>query len=202
MTDIYLVRHPETDWNADKRYQGRTGRPLTRRGAASLAGLAAYLRDSKPDRVVSSPAPHALVLARAVADGYRPAGDVVVDESWQEIDHGRWEGLDYFEVLRRFGPAARRRFDDPLRYRGHGGETLAEADRRVRRCWSRLLALGDEGTVVVVSHATPIRLVLCRCLGVAPVELWRFPVDNGGVSRIRAGAGITSADLLNRRVQP
>lgn len=192
---IYLIRHPETDWNRQRRYQGRTGRPLTGHGAATIPALVEYLRDRTPGTVVSSPAAHARAAAEAIAEATGSGNDLLVDDGWCEIDHGSWEGLRHDEVTARFGVEAEDRFNEPLHYQGHRGETLREADLRVACSWAALVEGG--GDKVVVSHATPIRLVLCRCLGIPAARQWSFRIDNSSITGIDVTGETTTIDFVN-----
>lgn len=196
---IYLVRHPETDWNRAGRYQSRTGRPFTDRGAASVEALVEYFHGRSPQRVVSSLAAHARGAADRIAAMAGSGDGAIVDDDWREIDHGAWEGLRHDEVLERFGAEVARRFDDPRRYDGHGGETLRAAAVRVARSWEALA--GTAGDVVVVSHATPIRLVLCRCLGLPMERQWGFRIDNSSVTGVSIDGGTATIEFVNHRIQ-
>jgi len=197
---VYLIRHPETDWNRDGRYQGRTGRPLTGADDESIHMIRQWMRDCAPGCIVTSPASHARALADDIAENLAAAMQPVVDPAWHEVDHGAWEGLRHQEVAARFGDAAMQRFSDPD-YAGHGGETLTAATARIDRAWRALLADAPAVTAVV-SHATPVRLVLCHCLALPPARQWRFRVDNSSATRIDVAEGTPIIGFVNRRVQP
>lgn len=194
---IYLVRHAETDWNRERRYQGWTDRPLTDRGEESFRCIVDHMNDLEPDFVVSSPTGQARGLAASIA----APRTIVIDERWSEIDHGAWEGLRHDDVVRRFGPGAAERFDDPFRYSDHGGETLADVESRVARAWDDLAAMKRE-VIAVVTHATPIRLVLCRCLELPADSQWRFRIDNGGLTGISVAGDAATIEFVNHRVTP
>lgn len=91
------------------------------------------------------------------------------------------------------------RFDDPD-YNRHGGETLAEVDARVALTWETLVARTRD-TAAVVSHATPIRLVLCRTLGLPASMQWRFRVDHSSLTRIDIAEESTVIGFVNHRAQ-
>lgn len=196
---IYLIRHPETDWNRQRRYQGRTARPLTGRGEISALGVVEWMREHPPAFIASSPTAHAGELARRIVRDVESVPEPVFDDGWCEVDHGAWEGLLHDEVEQRFGGDAVKRFEDP-RYDAHGGESLAQVDSRVGRAW-RSLVTSPGGVTAVVSHATPIRIVLCRCLGLSVSSHWRFRVDNSSVTRIDVAGNSTVIGFVNRRVR-
>lgn len=196
---IFLIRHPETDWNRQKRYQGRTARPLTGRDEASTLAVIEWMRECAPDIVASSPTMHARSLAERISLALDSSLEAEIDVGWCEADHGSWEGLLHDEVDRRFGSDAAERFHDP-HYDRHGGETLSEVDSRVGRTWQTLVARAGSAAAVV-SHATPIRLVLCRCLRLSGSMQWRFRVDNSSVTRIDVAGDSAAIGYVNRRVQ-
>lgn len=196
---IFLIRHPETDWNRQKRYQGRTGRPWTGRDETSTLAVIRWMSECRLDVVASSPTTHARALAERISRVVESMPDPAVDDGWCEVDHGAWEGLHHDEVTQRFGTEAVERFDDPD-YNRHGGETLAEVDARVALRWEALVARTRD-TAAVVSHATPIRLVLCRTLGLPASMQWRFRVDHSSLTRIDIAEESTVISFVNHRAQ-
>ncbi len=127
-TTIVLVRHGETDWNRDNRFQGRADPPLNDTGRAQARVLAAELGDGELRRCVHEPAPAS--AQRQPRSSPAASGlDAVPDASLMEVDVGSWSGLTRTEVEARF-PAGFARW---LEY-GHGwddGETYDELGARV-----------------------------------------------------------------------
>jgi 2,3-bisphosphoglycerate-dependent phosphoglycerate mutase/probable phosphoglycerate mutase len=185
MGDIWLVRHTETDWNRERRYQSHSDRPLTRRGERQLRAVVDYFREHAVATVISTGLARTDRLAAAIVDRHAGARHVR-DVRWREIDHGCWEGLTYGEVKRSFGARADARFADPRRSRVHRGETLLELERRVRAAWSAL-ARRRRGGCVVVAHATPLQVIACRMLGVPVTRYWQVRIELGSVSLVRLG---------------
>lgn len=189
--DVWLVRHTETDWNRSGRYQSRSDRPLTRRGVAHLEAVAEFFREARVALVVSSGLLRSDRLARAIADRHEGGATLVRDERWAEVDHGRWEGFTYAEVIERFGEGAAERFREPSRSRVHGGETLDGLAERVSAAWEELPRLQSKGCVVV-THATPIQALVCRILHVPLECYWQIRIDLGGITCVQVhGAGAT-----------
>ncbi len=194
MADIWLVRHTETDWNEQRRYQSHSDRPLTPAGVARLRTVVEFLREASIDLVVSTGLARTDVLAAAIA-GRHEGARRAEDRRLREIDHGRWEGLTYDDVKARFGEKVDERFRDPWRSRVHEGETLAEVTDRVRAAW-RELSRTREG-VCVVAHATPLQVLLCGFLGMPMDRHWRVRLDLGGISRVRVEPGGARVRFLN-----
>lgn len=182
-TGVWLVRHGQTQFNRERRYLGVGDSPLTEYGRLQTAALAARLRSLPFHVALVSPAERARLTAMAILEG-RSHVIVQIDPAWAEINQGRWEGLTYREVLARYPEEARARWNDGLHGRPQGGESLAEAYARVAAAWQRLLREQQGKRVLVVTHATPIQLVLCLCCGQAPVEHWRWRIDLGSITAI------------------
>ena len=91
MTRILLVRHGETDWNRDERWQGHAGPSLNQRGRAQAEAVAARLAGRQPAALVTSDLPRAVETAEVIAEatGLRPS----LDAGLREVDVGSWSGL-------------------------------------------------------------------------------------------------------------
>ncbi len=187
-TSIWLVRHGQTELNKARRYQGTTDSPLTPFGQRQAEALARRLRRIPFKVAVVSPSMRANATAETIlADRDAP---VLADPRWAETSHGRWEGLTYDEVRARFPREAAERFADTLHGKPAGGESLAEVAQRVAEGWRALLQQNPGGRVLVVTHATPVQLVLCQIAGMSPELHWRWRGDLGSVTAIDVyGAG-------------
>lgn len=172
---LVLVRHGQTQVNAEGRLQGRVDVPLTelgRRQAATLAGAV-----SGAARVVSSP----LLRARETASVFGLPVDV--DERWVEMDYGEYDGRPFGEVPVELWKRWR---VDPS-YRPPGGESLAAVGTRVRAACESLLAEAAEHDVVVVSHVSPIKAAVAWALGVGDEVVWRMFLEVASVCRVAVG---------------
>ena len=95
---LFLVRHGETDWNREGRFQGQQDTPLNDRGRGQARGVAERLRGHRFDAVVSSPLSRALDTARAIQTAAGRTDPVILEEGITEIHHGDWEGRLASEV--------------------------------------------------------------------------------------------------------
>ena len=89
------------------------------------------------------------------------------------------------------------RFADALHGRATGGESLAEVERRVMDGWRTLLQQHPGGRVLVVTHATPIQLVLCRVSGMPSALHWRWRVDLGSLTALDVYGGGAIVRMVN-----
>lgn len=172
---LILVRHGQTQTNAEGRLLGRADPPLTELGRRQAATLAAAV--GPVDRVVASP----LARARETAAGFGLPVDV--DERWIEIDYGDFEGRPLADV-----PADLwQRWRSDLDFCPPGGESLRQVAVRVREACEGLLAEATEGNVVVVSHVSPIKASVAWALGAGDEVIWRLFLDVASISRVAVG---------------
>ncbi len=194
-TAIYFVRHGQTTANKQRRYQSYSDSPLTAYGQAQAEALAQRLQRLPFDVALISP----LGRCRATADAILADRDHVarIDApEWQEVHHGRWEGLSYAEVLTNYPEEARERWDRGIHGKAQGGESLAEAALRIDAAWHNLLEQYPGGRVLVVTHATPIQLVICRIFGLTPTAQWQWRIDQGSLTAM----DVYAAGTIMRRV--
>lgn len=158
--EIVLVRHAESIWNAEGRWQGQTDVPLSEKGRAEAAALGARLGALPFDRRIVSD------LARTGATAAAIGGIFERERAWREIDLGTWGGLLHAEVQERFPDelaAMLEGRDVPL----GGGESVPGFEARARRALAELIARGREGErVLVVTHGGVIRAIVMHLLGV------------------------------------
>lgn len=160
---IVCLRHGQTLWNVEHRFQGHSDIPLDATGLAQAARAASLLAALKPTLIVSSDLQRANDTALALG---RIVGlDVAVDKDFRERGGGAWEGLTRDEIAARWP-------EEYIAWEAPGGEPVAEVAARVAasiRRWAGKLA--DDGLLVVASHGAALRLGICELLGL-PESLW------------------------------
>jgi broad specificity phosphatase PhoE/ribonuclease HI len=186
-TRLILLRHGETSMTAERRYSGRGDVALTPRGTAQAKASAvrvAALAD-RVAAVVTSPLARCVGTAEEVAAAAGSA-PVVVEPDLVECDFGEWEGKTFSEVRRPWP----RELDEWLAsttVAPPGGESFEAVTARVRRVVSRLLSEYEGATVVVVSHVTPIKLILRDALAAGDAFLHRLYLDAASISIVDSG---------------
>jgi broad specificity phosphatase PhoE len=153
-TTIVLVRHGETDWNRERRFQGHADTPLNEAGRRQALELAGTLRGARLTAVYTSPLRRATETARIVGDelGLEPRPL----EALREIDVGDWQGMTVDEVKTRFPEQA----DVAWRSGWPNGETYDQLAERVVPALLELGRLHPDDRILVVTHAGPIRAAL------------------------------------------
>lgn len=185
-TLFYFVRHGASTWNAQNRLCGRTDVPLSDAGRWQAARLAERLRVLPPDAIYTSPLQRAVQSAETVARAVslKP----VVDERLIEVNYGAWEGKTFAEIMAQDSAAYRAWDADPAAVAPPRGESGNQALARVTPFldWLSARHPAEREHVVVVSHKTLCRLVVCHILGPAPSEYRRrLTMDNAAVNILR-----------------
>jgi broad specificity phosphatase PhoE len=171
VTTLLLVRHGETDWNAEGRLQGHTDRPLSDYGRRQAQRLAEELDGEELDAIYSSDLARARETALIV--GERLDLPVELDPDLREKDWGTWEGLTAIER-------------DRVEFVGESTE--AHQDRILRALQGISERLPGDARVLVVTHGGSMRRVQTSAMGMAlPVVencgRWLCTCENG---RLRA----------------
>ena len=152
-TTILLARHGETDWNAERRVQGHTDRPLNGTGIAQARALAEELSADAIDAVYSSDLERAQQTAEVVADARGLPVETLPE--LRERDFGTWEGLTDEEVFERFPDARSGPWGD--------AESRDELGARILEACKRIASRHPGGSVLVVTHGGPVRAMLTYC---------------------------------------
>jgi probable phosphoglycerate mutase len=173
---VLLVRHGETPWNAEGRYQGQTDIPLSPVGEDQARKLGARLADVAIARAIASPLVRAIRTAQLALGSSREAL-LTSDPGFLEIGHGDWEGKLAAEIAAVDGArfAAWRSAPDTVQMPGAGGESLQQVLDRAWPAFERACAgIGADKTLLVVAHDAVNRVLLDRVLGVPLSRLWAF----------------------------
>jgi ribonuclease H / adenosylcobalamin/alpha-ribazole phosphatase len=195
-TTTVLLRHGDTQLSPEHRFSGLRDLPLSANGTRQAQAAACRLATGAPiDAVVSSP------LQRAVATAAIAAGELgltaAIDDDLRETDFGDWDGFTLEEIQQRWPAAAAAWRRDPEQA-PPGGESFADTSCRVNRACDRLLRDHGGQTVLVVSHVTPIKIMLCRALDVPLSTLYRLYLGSACINEIQwHGRGFAAVHRVN-----
>ena len=176
-----LLRHGQTPMSVQKRYAGRTDAPLTEVGVQQAAAAAKRLASAGLGVIVTSPLLRTVQTAQAVAAVTGAA--VVTDDGFRETDFGAWEGLTFAEVRERWPAEISAWLADPD-VAPPGGESFTDVSARVTAALDRVLAARAGQTVLIVSHVTPIKMLVAAALLAPPAALYRMHLDVAALCEI------------------
>ncbi|MDP5184190.1 bifunctional RNase H/acid phosphatase [Blastococcus sp. BMG 814] len=194
-TVTHLLRHGQTEHTPERRFSGRNELPLSRTGRAEAEAAGERAAELGIEVVVASPLRRTRETAEIVAA--RLGLPVEFDDDLVELDFGDLEGLTSDEARARH-PLAVRRFLADVTVAAPGGESIADVGRRVAGARQRILARHAGRTVLVVSHVTPIKLLLAAGLGVGDDVVHRVFLEAASLCTVAWSTdGRSSVRLLN-----
>lgn len=198
MVRIILIRHGETTWNIEGRYQGQEDTPLSPRGIAQGKRAAEALKDIPIDVCIASPLSRARDTCRFAADFH--GLPVLTDERLTEISHGAWEGVLAEEIAAKYPKEFRLWHIRPDLVQMPGGENLEDVRRRARAAFDDIAAKYDGKTVLAAAHDAVNKVILCDILGLSMAHFWQIKQDNACINVIEYDKGAWRLVLMNSTV--
>ncbi len=181
MTTLILVRHGESEANLGNYYAGHLDALLTERGFAQAKLTAKYIKENyKVDKVYASDLKRAYATGQAIANAF--GVEITSDSNLREIDAGEWDGVAFDELINS-NEDYRFYLEDIGNSKCTGGESVAQLQQRVSEAMNKIVAENDGKTVVVATHATPIRTMQCLWEGKTLDDMKNIPwVANASVT--------------------
>ena len=164
MTRLCLIRHGQTDWNLEGRYQGQTDVPLNATGLAQALELVEELKDQPFAAVYASNLQRAMETANILAEPFHLP--VTIEPRLVEISQGEWEGKLFTDIKQRYPWLSEKLASDAENLRPPGGETVGEVSQRVYAALDDLAQLYPNQKVLVVSHGIVMATVVCKVNGI------------------------------------
>ena len=196
MTELVFIRHGETDWNRQQRFQGQIDVPLNATGHAQAAALAARRAAEaalQADVFVSSDLQRARQTAEPLARAWQR--EPVLNAQLREQAFGEWEGLDGPTIRERWPALWARWLEHRADESAPGGETPRQFHARVLQAVRELAeAAGAGRRVLVVTHGGVLDMLWRTAHGEPLDGLRRCDIPNAGVNRLRWAGGTLHVD--------
>ena len=171
-TKLILIRHGQTDWNLERRYQGITDTGLNDEGIREAQKVKEALSSERVDKVYSSDRKRALDFANLVFGGMA----VEAMAAFREIGFGAFEGLTYEEIMKRYPDAYVAWIKDPLKVLIPQGESVGSVKDRVFNAIHKIVNENKGKTLAIVTHAGPIAVIMHKLSGAKDFwEAWPEP---------------------------
>ena len=193
---FFVIRHGETAWNVEGRFQGQMDTELNAKGLEQARLVAERLAGHKFEAVVTSPLSRARVTAEKTAC-LSGCSEFVVDEGFTEINHGDWEGCLADEIYAKWPEILSKWHTKPesVKMPGKTGETLDDVQKRAIRS-ADAVAGRYTGDVILASHDAVIKVLLCYWLDAPLSSFWRFQIPNCSITVIEILPGKAPRMLL------
>ncbi len=182
MTQLILVRHGLTKWNASHRFQGQTDISLNETGRRQVAALGQRLASEHIDALYTSDLKRARQTAEAIAAHHTV--DPYPEARLREISFGQWEGLTYIEISQRDPHALAAWQEDIGEVAPPGGESLKQLALRVQSVLENIHNHHAGESVLLVAHGGTLQVAICLTLGLPLGMYWQFHLAPASISRI------------------
>ena len=185
MTDLWLIRHGQTDWNVEGRWQGQAPQApgLNEAGRAQSRSMREQLNEINFTAVYSSDLLRARQTAEILAE---PSGiSVILEPRLREINLGAWEGMLSTEIQSRYPEELAARERDPYHSRAPGGELPSEVAGRVFEAADDIAARHPRDSVLVVSHGVSLAMIICRAGEIPLEQVYELIPENASPLRVQ-----------------
>ena len=194
---LLLVRHGETDWNRQGRFQGQIDIPLNSNGSAQAEAAGRALAAVRINRAYTSAMARPRQTAEAILRSH-PGVPLTSTRGLVEIGHGLWEGRLEAEIAEGWPQLLADWKRAPETVQMPEGETIQQVWDRSLACWQTIAAaLSPEETALVVAHDAVNKTILCALLGLKPADIWAIKQGNGGITVIDYPKGAGERPLVS-----
>lgn len=177
MTNIYIIRHAETDSNIRHTCLGHKDVPLNENGIKQAELLAEKIRDIKLDVIYSSPLNRAVeTINPPSAKG--PVVPVIMSFALIERDFGIWDDMTFEEIEEKYPAEFRSWREDWTGYKIPSGESSDEVQSRINVFMRKLIDSHRNQNIAVVTHLGTARHIISYLLGLSVEQSWLFTLDN------------------------
>ncbi|MDZ8050753.1 MAG: histidine phosphatase family protein [Aulosira sp. ZfuVER01] len=195
---LLLVRHGETEWNRQTRFQGQIDVPLNDNGRNQAQKAGEFLKDVAIDFAISSSMARPKETAEIILQ-HHPSVKLELQDGLREISHGLWEGKLEAEIEQEFPGELERWRLTPAAVQMPEGENLQQVWERSVAAWQSIVQAASENqltTGLVVAHDATNKTLLCHILGLPSENFWNFRQGNGAVSVIDYPFGLDGLPVL------
>lgn len=188
MTTLYIARHCETVWNAEKRMQGWNDSAPSAEGIIQTEALAKRMSIVEINRFYSSPTGRAYFTAQQVQKNH--FASIVSDNRLREIHLGTWEGRLESELKKEYADQYFNFWKNPSQYKSNNGEEFADVAVRMKSFLDEISEKDNGLIVFAVSHTVAIRMLCSVIMGFPVADLWKGPeLKPTAVTEIRILSG-------------
>ncbi len=197
---LILIRHGETLWTSQMRYQGRSDIPLNEKGKRQVILISKHLKKIKPTHIYSSPLKRAYETALAISEecNIKP---IIVDERISEVSFGIWEGLTSIEVESKYPVEFKLWLEQNDSWTPPHGESKRSLEKRVvsflKYLFKEYSNQATSPTLAIVCHGGPIKIALLTTLKSPLQSFYSLRLDPGSISIIEGDEKFHCVTLVN-----
>jgi alpha-ribazole phosphatase len=184
MLHLLLVRHGETEWNKQRRYQGQADIPLSSLGMQQAALVAERLAKEEIDAIYASDLKRAWQTAMLIAE--QKSLSLYPEPRLREMNFGVLEGLTWDEAEKKY-PKMLKAWLKDYNQPPEGGEAMDVFSARVLSLRDDLLKKHNDQKILLVAHGGSLSELLRLTIDVPPERRWAFSMDNASISELLLG---------------
>lgn len=181
-TDIFFIRHGETEWNKKLIYQGQTDIDLNETGYKQARLLSERLTEREIDRFYTSDLKRASNTASIIAEPHNKK--LIKEENLREISFGDWEGMNFTEIQEKEAEKYNEWRKDPISVSPPNGENFLDFQKRVISIINKIKDLHTGERIAIVAHGGTIRVYLAHILGMELKGNRKLSVHNTSISHL------------------
>jgi broad specificity phosphatase PhoE len=191
---VFLVRHGETDWNREKRFQGWRQNSLNQTGEEQARSLVNVLSGLPIKKVYSSDLIRGSRAAEIFAAPFKASLTAVPE--LRELDFGDWSELTKDQVLEKYPRESRLFYERPHRFRAPAGESFWEQKERAEAAFWAIVKSNLGQPIVLMGHGWLNKIILLSVFGIHLSQFWKIPqADNTGIDVLEVGQSIAQSKL-------
>ena len=180
---IILIRHGETNWNKEGRFQGQIDIPLNEKGKEQASKASQYLKEIEFTKAFSSSMKRPYETAKIILKNNNIQIEKI--ESLVEINHGLWEGKLEEEIEQIWPEMLRDWHEKPESVTMPEGESIKQVSDRAISAWNHICnSQKEKDTTLLVAHDAVNKTLLCHILGLSYSDIWMIKQGNGGITVI------------------
>lgn len=194
MLHLMLVRHGETEWNVQRRYQGQSDVPLSEIGNQQAESIAGRLAGQEIDAIYASDLKRAWQTAQVIAA--QIGLDVISEPRLRELKFGILEGLTFEEAEEKYPEMITAWLDD-FNNTPERAETIDMFNARIVSLLDDLKVKHDEQVVLLVGHGGSLSEILRAVLGLSLEKRWYIQMENASLSEVLIADDYVALNRLN-----
>lgn len=185
MTDFWLVRHGQTDWNLKGRWQGQSSDApsLNETGRRQALALLDQLKHVQFSAIYSSDLLRSRQTAELIANHL--CLGITLESRLREMNLGDWEGMLSDEIQSQYPQELAERACNPLHASAPGGESAIQVARRVIAAVNEIGMRHHDKPVLIVAHGISLAIITCLGRGIPLDKLYEYVPDNAKLSHIQ-----------------
>ena len=178
MTELWLLRHGQTDWNVTGRWQGQTSEApgLNDTGRAQAVSAREHLTGMRFTAIYCSDLLRARQTAELISKSLNL--NISLEPRLREMNLGAWEGMLSSDIEARYPQELAERAHDPLHARPPKGESPLEVEKRVLASVMDITEKYPDDSVLIVSHGVALAVIICHAQGIPMEEVYEHIPEN------------------------